>query len=908
MIYCINPECGGDRSNQNSDMPCRHCGNTLRLGDKGQFEILEIIKSDPAHPWEVFKVIDNEAQPAERYKVLKTLKKSSSMRKSYLDSLEQLFAKEKQSLDNFRNSGIPKYKIDFLMPLNGTELELDCIVMEFIDGDDLIKRVGDYGKLKNRVEAIRWLKNITEILEYIHDKDYVHRDIKPDNIILKTNQKLALIDFGTVGKVNESIHREGSFTKVLCEPYTAPEQSKNGHQYYKQSDFFALGKTFIYLLTGREPLSGRMELDQWQHDTELLDTESLNDGIFSLLDWLMKDDYRDRPKTTEDIIKVIEYISNKENGVFPNAADTKRFIKNINLPIKRPGEDEPRYQHQLIIWILIAASIGAAIWMVLAYLFHYPPFNITSRQDGSSTPPSISPSPKHSQDVLISFGDLHKIGNYPRDINLQKQLDEGIDLFNGNNYLAAYKKFYQLWQLEQNQKNQKPTDPILLIYMNNAKVRYWDSKLLAERKIHTKINTVVLAAPINDIKGKNRGKKMLYGVAHAQNQVVQERSQLTDAEAKVEPTVYLEIGIVDDDNDPKKAYEVADQIKDLNIPNSDGTKRQVITVIGHNTSETTCKALPVYATAGLPIISPTSSMDMSQCTPDGQSIFFQTNSSTKPGGQKVFFRTNSSTKLESKSLFDLLVARKIDNLKITAFYKKDKPGEIQGFSQDLFVKFKTQYEKKFNSKLEGFDLSIKDNNRSELDLGIKDMQTANVILLFPNGNTQDGANTFESSKEVMDAANRIKNDNPNQIKLILASNPLLTQIFDKDKFTGWENKFAIAVDWHRECGKLVNYNFITEEKNLWGSNDLDRITAQSYEAGQVISTILSKGISERSSILTNLPKLEQFKIESQVFNDKRYITFALNGDRKDIENRIVLTPKIMSEKLKFVLIDNNQCH
>jgi serine/threonine protein kinase len=79
-------------------------------------------------------------------------------------------------------------------------------------------------------------------LDKLHRQGLWHRDIKPSNIMLKPDGQLVLIDFGTVG-VGE--------TRIISTYYTPQEQIEG--KTVPQSDFFALGRTFAYLLTGRHP-------------------------------------------------------------------------------------------------------------------------------------------------------------------------------------------------------------------------------------------------------------------------------------------------------------------------------------------------------------------------------------------------------------------------------------------------------------------------------------------------------------------------------------------------------------------------------------------------------------------------------------------------------------------------------
>lgn len=128
---------------------------------------------------------------------------------------------------------------------------------------ELLKRVGQERHqssllLLSREKPIaqEWLIQLVEILNELHQHQYFHRDIKPSNIMLKPDGKLVLIDFGAVREVTESYlqKQKGNETgTVLISPGYTPAEQAEGHA-VPQSDFFALGRSFVYLLTGKSPL------------------------------------------------------------------------------------------------------------------------------------------------------------------------------------------------------------------------------------------------------------------------------------------------------------------------------------------------------------------------------------------------------------------------------------------------------------------------------------------------------------------------------------------------------------------------------------------------------------------------------------------------------------------------------
>jgi eukaryotic-like serine/threonine-protein kinase len=257
---------------------------------------------------------------------------------------------------------------------------------------------------------------------------------------------------------------------------------------------------------------------------------------------------------------------------------------------------------------------------------------------------------------------------------------------------------------------------------------------------------------------------------------------------------------------------------------------------------------------------------------------------------QVFFRTISSSQFESVSLAELLEQKNIGNLRITPFYKKR---EKIGFSQDLFSRFKHDFSNEFGRDLEkGFDLSEK----TDVKKGIANSSKANVIVLFPDEKT-DTSKVFNHAVEVIEKAD------PKKIKLILASNPLLSSELGPKLLQKWNGKLVVAVDWDDEP-QCSSQKFVKMDSKLWGGN-LNRTTAASYEAVQVLSTIFKRGDgNNRSQLKDALKNINHVK--SNVFNNK-YIKFDLNGDRADIFQKILLTPTASGKKLEFKPIDKIQC-
>ena len=130
------------------------------------------------------------------------------------------------------------------------------LVLEFIRGQDLLKIMENNGNKPFPVEqVIEWAGSICDVLTHMHNQSppLVHRDVKPDNIMLMDDQRtIKMIDFGTARDMGRTPKtRMAAKTRVYTEGYAPPEQILGKPE--PRSDLFALAGTLYHLATGKAP-------------------------------------------------------------------------------------------------------------------------------------------------------------------------------------------------------------------------------------------------------------------------------------------------------------------------------------------------------------------------------------------------------------------------------------------------------------------------------------------------------------------------------------------------------------------------------------------------------------------------------------------------------------------------------
>jgi tRNA A-37 threonylcarbamoyl transferase component Bud32 len=182
---------------------------------------------------QVFRAYDTELQRTVAIKIPKPSK---------LESKEAFQAEARR---------VARLKHDNIVPVYDVGLEEDIcfIVTEYVEGGSLADRMGK-GR-PSREEAIRWICEIADALEYAHLNGVIHLDIKPGNILIDSNGRAKLADFG----IARSAMKTGVFAPSLGTlRYMAPEQLE-GKPIDHRTDIYSLAVVLHELLTGRLPYS-----------------------------------------------------------------------------------------------------------------------------------------------------------------------------------------------------------------------------------------------------------------------------------------------------------------------------------------------------------------------------------------------------------------------------------------------------------------------------------------------------------------------------------------------------------------------------------------------------------------------------------------------------------------------------
>ncbi len=330
--------------------------------------------------------------PSRRRCVIKQLKVVSNLQINQAGQQkfqQERFGREAATLEKLGEGSdqIPKLFAYF------AENEQFYLIQEWIQGPTLTDVVTAQETMSES-DVKNILVSLLSVLAYVHSGGIIHRDIKPDNIILRnSNNQPVLIDFGAVKEtVATVINAQGKSDRsiVVGTPgFMAPEQAA-GRPIYA-SDLYSLGLTAIYMLTGKHPQ--QLELDS--ETGEILWHKygtNMSPELTAVLDRAIKYHPRDRYTTAQKMLEALQAISvPKQQTLATIAVDPAASqSRTVFSPAKNVVESESfSRQKTLIIGGLLATGLFG-----IGAMFSFGQNQVPNSSDSAA--PITSPAPNSS--------------------------------------------------------------------------------------------------------------------------------------------------------------------------------------------------------------------------------------------------------------------------------------------------------------------------------------------------------------------------------------------------------------------------------------------------------------------------------------------------------------------------------
>ena len=296
----------------------------------GRYEIQELIGTGGMS--DVYRAKDNKLN---RNVAVKVLKQEFSENRDFVAK----FRKEAEAAANLMHPNIVTvYDV-------GEENGISYIVMELVDGYTLKQYIEKKSRLTIS-ECISIALPIASGIEAAHNNGIIHRDIKPQNVIISKDGKVKVTDFGIAKTTTSNTISSNVMGSVH---YTSPEQARGGFSDEK-SDIYSLGITLFEMVTGRVPFNGDTTVAiAIKHIQEEMPSPRIyvEDVPISIEQIILKCTQKSPDRRYQKMSEVIEdlkkaYISPNENFVKIDTYEQNSVTKtNLNPMYRTRGKEEP---------------------------------------------------------------------------------------------------------------------------------------------------------------------------------------------------------------------------------------------------------------------------------------------------------------------------------------------------------------------------------------------------------------------------------------------------------------------------------------------------------------------------------------------------------------------------------------
>jgi serine/threonine protein kinase len=253
----------------------------------------------------------------------------------------------------------------------GTDGELCYLVMEYVEGMDAGELLKKRGALPPE-EVLELGISAAEALKQAHSLGIVHRDIKPDNILVTLGGEIKIADMGIAKKLDDQYNSTLAGTVIGTPYYIAPEQAKDASTVDHRCDIYSLGATLYHLITGTLPFSGSNSMNiLMMHCQDPLDhprerKADLPDNICNVIIKMMEKNPDDRYQDCEVLLKALNQV--KYNPGKPAPPKSKQFkapVKVVNNKSRKASSKAKVKQSSKIPYIVSAVVVIVILAIVL---------------------------------------------------------------------------------------------------------------------------------------------------------------------------------------------------------------------------------------------------------------------------------------------------------------------------------------------------------------------------------------------------------------------------------------------------------------------------------------------------------------------------------------------------------------
>lgn len=309
-------------------------------------------------------------------------------RRVLLKVIHPQWTNDSELVERFHREGQAMERIDHpnvvRMIEYGSEGDAPYLVLEWVNGGTLAEKIASGPLPQDRIKRIAG--DLLCGLRAVHTEGLLHRDIKPDNILLDRDGRAILADFSLVG-FEQMSGLTGHGAVVGSPAYMAPELL-DGSPATQRCDLYGIGLILLEALTGSNPFVASdpvvsLDLVRRANPPKLTGRSQIDPDLAKLVDALLKRDPKDRPQSADEALKLIRTLDAEE-----------MTMEQSDIPDQPMGAGDfaPSIPHRARNWRirpkwagLWIASILVVIVLLISNLYIFPPFDRDKRDTLSTS-------------------------------------------------------------------------------------------------------------------------------------------------------------------------------------------------------------------------------------------------------------------------------------------------------------------------------------------------------------------------------------------------------------------------------------------------------------------------------------------------------------------------------------------
>ncbi len=268
----------------------------------------------------------------------------------------------------------------------GNAGEHHYFVMEYVDGETVYDCVAAHKRMAEK-DAIEIIRQTAEALKHAHEKGFIHRDIKPKNIMIKKNGVVKLADLGLARAMTDVQAAKAEAGRAYGTPYyISPEQIRGEVRIGPPADIYGLGATFYHMVTGRVPFEGKNpSAVMHKHlKNELTPPDHLNPklsaGCAQVIEMMLAKSSKARYQNAGDLLEDLALIAKGETPHYANKGlgmsgvstqiieSAPKTSSTITTAAATSGKQEASPINMLLLVLLVISLVANGLLVLLLVL------------------------------------------------------------------------------------------------------------------------------------------------------------------------------------------------------------------------------------------------------------------------------------------------------------------------------------------------------------------------------------------------------------------------------------------------------------------------------------------------------------------------------------------------------------